>query len=78
MFSDDTAFMAHNHQDAQEIITHFWKSVQAFELKINHKKTEVIYQPPLGSHDTGQDIIRESGTNPSKQILISPQLSTTD
>ena len=44
--------MAHNHQDAQEIITHFSKSVMAFGTKMN----KVMYQPPLGPHDMSQDI----------------------
>ena len=56
MFADDTTFMALNHQDAQEIIICFSKSAKAFRLKINFKKTEVIFQPPIGSHDIDQDI----------------------
>ena len=33
MFADDTAFVAHTHQDAQEIITLFAQAAQAFGLK---------------------------------------------
>ena len=61
MFADDTA---HNHQAAQEIITCFLRSEKSFKLKINLKKTKVIYQPSLGSHDIGQDIQMED------QVLI--------
>ena len=54
----NTAFMVHNHQGAPEIITYFLESAKAFGLKINLKKTKVIYQPFPGSHDIGQDIQR--------------------
>jgi len=51
MFADDTAFVAHYHQQAQEIITRFAKSARDFELKINITKTEMMYQPPPGEPD---------------------------
>ena len=53
--ANDTVFMAHNHQDAQEITPHFLKSVKIFGLKINLTKIEFTYQPCMGSHDIGQD-----------------------
>ena len=56
MFADDTAFVAHDHADAQEIISRFAQSAKQFGLKINIKKTEVMYQPPPGSSDAGGDI----------------------
>ena len=56
MFADDTAFVAHNHDDAQEIVSRFARSAQAFGLKINIKKTEMLYQPAPGSNDEGQSI----------------------
>ena len=42
IFTDDTAFVAHNHQDAQKIIIHFLKCAKVFRLKINLKKNEVM------------------------------------
>ena len=57
MFADDTAFVAHSHQDAQEIITLFAQAARTFGLKINIKKTEVVYQPVPGSQDTGDPIL---------------------
>ena len=54
-FHDDTVFAEHNLQDAQELITRFPKSAKAFGLKINLKKTDVMYQAPQGSHNIGQD-----------------------
>ena len=56
MFADDTAFVAHDHADAQEIISRFASSAQKFGLKINIKKTEVMYQLPPGSSDASIDI----------------------
>lgn len=54
MFADDTAFVAHSHDDAQEVVSCFARSAQAFGLKINIKKTEMLYQPAPGSHDNNQ------------------------
>lgn len=56
MFADDTAFVAHSHEDAQDIVTRFASSAKAFGLKINIKKTEMMYQPLPGSTETGQPI----------------------
>ena len=49
MFADNTAFIAHYHQDAQEIITRFAKPAKYFGL-------EMMYQPPPGRHDEGEEI----------------------
>ena len=38
MLADDTAFVAHNHADAQIIVSRFAQSAQQFGLKINIKK----------------------------------------
>ena len=56
MFADDIAFVSHSPEDAQDIITRFSRSAKAFGLKINIKKTEVIYQPPPGVVTTGLSI----------------------
>ena len=56
MFADDTAFVAHNHQDMQEIITRFATSARDFGLKINIKKTEIMFQPIPKSADEYQAI----------------------
>ena len=56
MYADDTAFLSHNHQDAQDIITRFTDSAKAFGMKINLNKIKVMYQPPPTSHNTGKDI----------------------
>ena len=55
MFADNSAFREHNYQDALKIITCFLKSAKAFKLKINLKKTNIVYQPPSVYHDIGQD-----------------------
>ena len=51
MFADDIAFVSHNHDDAQEIVSRFGRSAQAFSLNRNIKKTEMLYQPAPGSDD---------------------------
>ena len=37
MFADDTAFVAHSHEDMQEIVTHFTGAAKAFGLQVNIK-----------------------------------------
>jgi hypothetical protein len=59
MFADDTAFVAHTHSDAQDIIRRFACSAKAFGLKINIKKTEMMHQPVPGSNDDVQPIYIE-------------------
>jgi hypothetical protein len=59
MFADDTAFVAHTHSDAQDIISRFACSAKAFGLKINIKKTEMMHQPVPGSNDDVQPIYIE-------------------
>jgi len=56
MFADDTAFVAHNHDDDQEVVRRFARSAQAFGLEINIKKTEMLHQPVLGNDHEGQSI----------------------
>lgn len=56
MFADDTAFIAHSFEDAQEIVTRFPDAAKAFGLKINVKKTEMMYQPIPGSNAEGLNI----------------------
>ena len=73
--ADETAFVAHNHQDAQEIIIRVSKSAEAFGQKICRQKTEAIYASPGISwyypRYTERERERETGTNPSKKIQIS-------
>ena len=46
IFADDTAFVAHNNQNIQEIITRFSKFAQVFGLN----------QSPTGFYEIGEDI----------------------
>lgn len=46
LFADDSALVATNHQDIQEIMDHFSAAATLFGLKINVSKTELLYQPP--------------------------------
>ena len=51
MFADDTAFVAHSHEDMQEIVTHFASAAKAYGLQVNIKKTEMMFQPSPGTDD---------------------------
>ena len=56
MFADDTAFVAHSHEDMQEIVTRFAGAAKAFGLQVNIKKTEMMFQPSPGTDDHHQCI----------------------
>ncbi|KAK3510410.1 hypothetical protein QTP70_005908 [Hemibagrus guttatus] len=45
LFADDSALLAHSPQEIQRIINAFSDASKKFGLKINIKKTEVLYQP---------------------------------
>ena len=45
LFADDSALLAHSPEEIQRIIDAFSKASKKFGLKINIKKTEVLYQP---------------------------------
>ena len=51
MFTHDTAFVAHSHEDMQEIVACFAGAEKAFGLQVNIKKTEMMFQPSLGADD---------------------------
>ena len=51
MFADDTAFVAHSHEDMQAIVTRFASAAKAFGLQVNIKKTEMMFQPSPGTDD---------------------------
>ena len=64
MFTDDTAFIAHSHEDMQEIVTRFAGAAKAFGLQVNIKKTEMMFQPCPGTDDhhrciqiSGEDLV---------------------
>jgi len=56
MFAHDTAFVAHNHDNIHEIVSRFPRSAQAFGLKINIKKMEMLHQSVPGNDVGGQPI----------------------
>ena len=45
LFADDSALVAHSAEEMQEIVDAFSNASKKFGLKINIKKTEVLYQP---------------------------------
>ena len=46
LYADNSALVATNHQDIQEIMDGFSAAATLFGLKINVSKTELLYQPP--------------------------------
>ena len=64
MFADDTAFVAHSHEDMQEIIIRFANAANFFGLQVNIKKREMMFQPSPGTDDhhrciqiSGEDMV---------------------
>ena len=45
LFSDDSALIAHSAEEIQRIVDAFANASSKFGLKINIKKTEVMFQP---------------------------------
>ena len=45
LFADDSALVAHSAEEMQKIVDAFSNASKRFGLKINIKKTEVLYQP---------------------------------
>ena len=45
LFADDIALVAHSAEEMQKIVDAFTDASKKFGLKINTKKTEVLYQP---------------------------------
>ena len=44
LFADDSALVAHSAEEMQQIVDAFCNASKKFGLKINIKKTEVLYQ----------------------------------
>ena len=47
LFTDDSALVAHSAEEMQKIVDGFSDASKKFGLKINTKKTEVLYQPEM-------------------------------
>ena len=45
LFADDSALVAHSAEEMQTIVHAFSNASNKIDLKINIKKTEVLYQP---------------------------------
>ena len=45
LFADDSALVAHSAEEMQKIVDAFSDASKKFGMKINTKKTEVLYQP---------------------------------
>jgi hypothetical protein len=63
LFADDTALVAHNQADMQEIVDVFAQISKNFGLRINTAKTEVMYQPAPGNQRRPDPDIKIDGTS---------------
>ena len=61
LFTDDSAPVAHSAEEMQKIVYALSDATKKFSLKINIKKTEVLYQP--NSIRTKEDDIMVDGNN---------------
>ena len=59
LFADDSALVAHSAEEMQKIVDAFSNASKKFALKINIKKTEVLYQP--NSTRTREEVIMVDG-----------------
>ena len=57
LFADDSALVAHTADEMQKIVGAFSNASKKFGLKINIKKTEVVYQPNSTTRTREEDII---------------------
>ena len=61
LFADDSALVAHSVEEMQKIVDAYSDASKKFGLKINTKKTEVLYQP--NSTRTREEDIMVDGNN---------------
>ena len=74
LFADDSTLVAHSAEDMQELVDAFSDASKKFGLKINTKKTEVLYQ--TNSTRTGEEDIMVGG-NKLNSILEFTYLGST-
>jgi hypothetical protein len=70
MFADDTAFVAHSLEDIQSIITAFSRVSTNFGLRINLKKTEVLYQSISGTVTSVSEPVTIQSTDLNYVFLV--------
>ena len=56
LYADDSALVANNAIDMQQIVDRFSSAAVMFGLKINISKTELLYQPPQMSIELAETI----------------------
>ena len=62
-YADDNAILAHSEEDLQAAMNAFTNAYSALGLKINAKKTQILYQPrpELSTHDLPEVSIHAAG-----------------
>ena len=77
LFADDSALIAHSAVEIQRIVDAFANASSNFGLKINIKKTEVMFQP--NSTMTMEDInVDETTLNPVKEFTYLGSIIASD
>ena len=75
LFADDSALVAHSAEQMHNIVDAFSDASKMFDLKINTKKTDVLYQP--NSTRTGEENIMVDGNklNPVLELTLESTIS---
>ena len=71
LFADDSALVAHSAEEMQKIVDAFSDVSKKFGLKINIKKTEVLYQPNF-SRTREEDIMGDGNKLKSGTTTMYP------
>ena len=78
LFADDNALIAHSADEIQRIVDAFANASSKFGLKINIKKTEVMFQP-TSTMTVEKDInVDETPLNPVKNITYLGSIIASD
>ena len=78
LFADDSALIAHSAEEIRRIVDAFANASSKFDLKINIKKTEVMFQPN-STMTMEEDInVDETTLNPVKELTYLSSIIASD
>ena len=72
LFADDSALVAHSAEEMQKIVDAFSDASKKFGLKINIKKTEVLYQPNSTRHHSHSREINGEQCQVMEAVFVAP------
>ena len=78
LFADDNALIAHSAEEIQGIVDAFANASSKFGLKINIKKTEVMFQPNSTMTMEEDIIVDETTLNPVKEFTYLGSIIASD